>query len=95
MNNDAEKAFSLKKSIRDNPALLISPHLLRTYGCSQIDSGVVRGDQIYLFEVKTSLRFSNRQISRLKKSCFLISRIANLKTSLIFYCHSKNIFFRP
>lgn len=59
--------------------ILVSPLILREYGCGQIDLARLKpGEYIQICEVKSHSDLSRRQLYRLKKSANLLGEIFHL-----------------
>ena len=62
--------------------VLISPQFLRGMGAGQIDLAYIKQGQLYLCEIKSSLRLSFKQRRRLKKTACLLGEIFKMEIKL-------------
>ena len=63
--------------------ILISPKLLRSYGCGQVDLAVYARGKVIILEVKSRPSLiSQKQLKRLRKSCHFLSTHFNAHVEL-------------
>lgn len=72
--------------------LLISDLWLREYGCGQVDLARLKEGHIELFEVKSSMRISKRQLKRLQEARTLIEYVLERKSELALYVRKRKGF---
>ena len=68
-----------------NLPVLISPWLLRSYGCGQIDLSYLKSNRLYLCELKSGRSvLTSEQRKRLHRSQELLASLLDLDTRLLF-----------
>lgn len=82
-NSEQEISSSLHKM---HTPVLISSHLLRAYGCGQIDVAYVQSNTLYLVEVKSSTvgvkNYFTKQYIRMLKSAKLLTSLLHMPIKL-------------
>ncbi len=85
--SDFEKELSLSIHKKYIP-VLISPKLLRSYGCGQIDISYIDGDELTLLEAKNSQMGLDcmvyNQYSRLQNSAIFLESLLNIPVKMKF-----------
>ncbi len=83
--NYLEAIFSRKFHKHHTP-ILISSVILRQFGAGQVDIAIMEKKENYneitLFEVKSSINISKKQILRLKRSAKIVSELLNCGINL-------------
>ncbi len=69
------ESYCSKTMNLDKTPILVSPLLLRDYGCGQVDLLFLDENFLYLYEVKETPLISKKQTYRLKKTSQLLEYI--------------------
>lgn len=80
-------AFELQESLRlhnEGTPLLLSPLVLREYGCGQVDVAVIKNDFVKLYELKVGAEMTKNQWRRLQNTAQLVASHLEKSVSLVF-----------
>jgi hypothetical protein len=90
LKNILSEKLASQKIHKGGLPLLISEMWLREYGCGQVDLARLKDEQIQIFEVKSSMRITQKQFKRLQRTRGLLEQVLKKESRLVLYVARKD-----